>query len=64
MCITDYINYRRITLAAERLRAGASTAEVAGECGFNSETYFITMFKRTMGFTPRQYVQNLRRDPS
>lgn len=29
--------------------------DIAQDCGFNSETYFIRMFKRRFGMTPTQY---------
>lgn len=57
ICITDYITYRRLSQAASRLRAGESVADTARSCGFNSDAYFITSFKRVFGCTPRQYAR-------
>lgn len=36
-----------------------SNAKIADMCGFNSETYFITIFKKNFGVSPKQYKSNL-----
>lgn len=36
-----------------------SNAKIAALCGFNSETYFITIFKKNFGISPKQYKLNL-----
>ena len=39
-------------------RHDLSIKEIAGECGFNSETYFFPFFKKHVGVTPVEYRRN------
>ncbi len=57
--LNEYITYRRMTHAVELLRKGLSIVEVSGLCGFHSDTYFITIFKRNFGITPKKYMKIL-----
>lgn len=53
----DYLNYYRIECAREQLSTTDTTiTEVALNCGFNDISYFIKIFKKYMGITPKQYV--------
>ena len=56
--IQDYIIFRRLSHAIELIHAGYKIGEAARLSGFNSETYFITIFKRRVGVTPYQYRQS------
>lgn len=54
----DYLNHHRIEAARTLLAQGAANAtEVAYECGFNDLSYFIRVFKRYAGVTPKQYAK-------
>jgi AraC-like DNA-binding protein len=48
----QYVTDWRMQLARNRLRDGASVAEVAGELGYRSEAAFSRAFKRVMGMPP------------
>jgi AraC-like DNA-binding protein len=48
----QYVTDWRMQLARNRLRDGASVAEVAGELGYRSEAAFSRAFKRVMGMSP------------
>lgn len=53
----NYLNYYRIECAREQLLTTDTTiTEVALNCGFNDISYFIKIFKKYMGITPKQYV--------
>jgi AraC-like DNA-binding protein len=45
----------RLEKAKPKLLAGTSAAQVALELGFNSQSHFITQFKRWTGVTPSHY---------
>lgn len=55
----DYLNRHRIDVAQARLAAGHhNITEIAFECGFNDLSYFIRVFKKYVGTTPKQYILN------
>jgi AraC-like DNA-binding protein len=52
----DYINNERIKLAKQLLgNPQNSVNSVSIQCGFNDVNYFIRLFKKTEGITPRAY---------
>lgn len=52
----EYVQRRRITLAAELLRTThRQVTDIALECGFSSVSYFIKQFKSIVGCTPAGY---------
>lgn len=52
----EYVQRRRITLAAELLRTThRQVTDIALECGFSSVSYFIKQFKGVVGCTPAAY---------
>lgn len=54
----EYLNYYRIESACEQLiTTDYSITEVALNCGFNDVSYFIKMFKKHRGITPKQYIK-------
>jgi AraC family transcriptional regulator len=56
----DYINQQRIALASKLLRTtSACLADVSVQCGFNSLTYFMKLFRRQTGLSPTQYRKQL-----
>lgn len=54
---TEYVNQRRIDRAKEILYAEPNTriSEIAHRVGFESDSYFSTVFRRMEGVSPRQY---------
>ena len=52
----DYLTNRRIERAKVLIAQGrVPLAEIARLCGFSSQAYFTTWFKRAVGTTPRAY---------
>lgn len=52
----DYLNYYRIECACEMLTTkNISVKETAISCGFNDESYFIKIFHKYKGITPKQF---------
>lgn len=59
------VNGYRVGEACRRLReeAGERTytiESIAAECGFKSRTNFSTIFKKSTGLSPREYLQMAR----
>ena len=52
----EYITAYRIEAACEMLLAGATVTDTALTCGFNDLSYFIYVFKKQMGISPKQYA--------
>lgn len=63
--LTDYIhqvrNRRAITLINS---SSLSITTVAASCGYNDINYFIRMFKREYGMSPKQYQKSILKDLS
>lgn len=56
----EYLNYYRIERACYELSLGElSVTEVGYNCGFHDTSYFIRIFKREKGVTPRTYQKEL-----
>jgi AraC-like DNA-binding protein len=52
----DYMMYRRVELAKEKLRTGdLSVTSIAMELGFSTSAYFTAVFRKRTGLTPSQY---------
>ena len=62
--IAAHIRKLRITKAKELLtsRPDLPIREVAFQCGFADYNYFITVFKRMTGLSPKQYCQQAKQD--
>lgn len=53
---TAYINRQRLDVAANLLAHGdGRIVDIASDVGFESLSYFYTLFKRRFGMTPRQF---------
>jgi AraC-like DNA-binding protein len=53
----DFIRSIRLKQAAKQLAAGGrSVADVTYACGFSSAATFSTLFKKTFGISPRDYM--------
>jgi AraC-like DNA-binding protein len=60
-----YLTRLRMLLAVEKLRRPrTSTAQVAEEVGYTSESAFNVAFKRTIGRTPRRQTREAERTPA
>jgi AraC-like DNA-binding protein len=46
----------RLISAMQRLVAGEAVTTVALECGYNSPSAFIAMFRNQLGMTPTRYL--------
>ncbi len=53
--IKQYLQYKKISGAKIMLAGGASVTDVCFECGFNSCSHFISVFKEATGVTPNKY---------
>ena len=54
----DYLNYYRIECACEMLSTkNISIKETALTCGFSDESYFIKIFHKYKGITPKQFIK-------
>ncbi|MCL2035270.1 MAG: helix-turn-helix domain-containing protein [Oscillospiraceae bacterium] len=53
--IPEYINCRRVEYASTLLRRGYSVQEVSMACGFETSSYFSTVFRRLTGRSPSDY---------
>ena len=58
MTFKHYLNRTRVNQAEKMLcRGSASVSEVATRCGYNSISYFISVYKNITGKTPYQSLQ-------
>ncbi|MDD6144451.1 MAG: AraC family transcriptional regulator [bacterium] len=56
---SEYLNNRRVEKAKELLcSTHLSVNEISARVGFQSNTYFITIFKKSTGMTPNSYRRN------
>lgn len=53
----NYVNNLRIRHACSLLANGTSVATVSESCGFDNASYFIQLFKKTIGITPKAYAK-------
>ncbi len=51
----NYVNHLRIQHACRLLSSGHSVSSACSECGFYNLSYFIQLFKSTVGVTPKAY---------
>lgn len=51
----DYLNYYRVERACQLLASSGTVTEAAYRCGFNDSSYFVKIFKKYKGITPKQY---------
>lgn len=59
---TDYLRNKRLARAIELLRQKRiSNDEIARLCGFSSGAYFISVFKKQYGMTPKKYIERYSR---
>lgn len=58
----NYVNNLRIQHACDLLKNGGSVSDVCSECGFDNLSYFIQLFKKITGVTPKAYSFGIK-DP-
>jgi len=57
----EYINQERIKLAKKLLsEEGCNIADVSDRCGFSDPNYFIRLFKKEEGITPKNYQRCIK----
>ncbi len=56
----SYLNGVRISAACKMLKNGASVTEAAEKCGFSDVPYFVQLFKKIKGITPKRYAGEVR----
>ena len=56
----EYIKQLRLTHSIRLLKQGEfSLDEIAKRCGFNSKSYYIAIFRKQYGITPKKYKEQL-----
>jgi AraC-like DNA-binding protein len=61
MTLTDFVNLKRLEHARHLLNGSAMyIEEVAEYCGYQDMNYFIRLFKRKYGKTPKKYRDEIR----
>ncbi len=61
LSISDYILQKRIVLAKKLLvQTDRSVSEIGNEVGYDATAYFIRLFKREVGKTPKEYRKDMR----
>jgi AraC-like DNA-binding protein len=53
-----YLQYRRVDLAKQLLREGATLADAAHGAGFADQSHFGRTFRKTVGLTPKQWLRS------
>jgi two-component system response regulator YesN len=56
--VVEYINWIRVEHAKQLIREGVKLNELSKCSGFNSDTYFYTVFKNSTGKTPKEYKED------
>ena len=56
----EYLNEKKLAVAAANLSAGMSVTKCGFECGVDSTSHFIRAFKAFYGVTPKQYSSEKR----
>lgn len=57
--MTEYINILRIQHACTMIDQGfESVSDISYQCGFSDAQYFSKVFKKNIGYSPREYIKN------
>lgn len=54
-----YLNNLKIHHACKMLKNGSNIIQACEDCGFDNVSYFIQLFKKTIGTTPKKYITML-----
>lgn len=57
----QYLNNLRVFHACKMLKKGYSLNEICDRCGFENMSYFIQLFKKIVGTTPKQYALEVQK---
>ena len=57
----EYITALRMETASKLLLAGNSVADTAFACGFRDVSYFISVFRKRVGVSPKQYIKGFEK---
>ena len=60
----EYLTKKRMIKAAELLRAGNSVLNVGLAVGYSDNSYFIKLFKKSLGISPQEYYAKIIIDKS
>lgn len=55
--LVQYITNQKVVAAKALLKKGYTVSEVAVRLSYNSDSHFISVFKRSTGITPKQYAK-------
>lgn len=55
--LIQYITNQKITAAKKMLKSGMSVTDVAMRLSYNSDSHFISIFKKMTGTTPKRYAK-------
>ncbi len=59
----EYLNYIRIRRASQALlTTDDSITQIAADCGFNGSNYFKDIFRKTTGYSPREFRRNAKQN--
>ena len=53
----EYLTSARISYASKLLQNGQSVKETCYMAGFENVSYFVQLFKKRLGVTPREYAR-------
>lgn len=53
----EYLNSVKISHACSLLKQNKTVETISYECGFENVSYFIQLFKKTLGITPKAYAK-------
>jgi signal transduction histidine kinase/CheY-like chemotaxis protein/AraC-like DNA-binding protein len=57
-----FLRELRLNKSKQKLQSGMGVTQVAYEVGFSSSSYFSACFKQVYGYTPSEYVVNVKKD--
>ena len=60
MTFNEYLNRYRIQAAVSMLRRGVPVHEAAAACGFSEYKYFNTVFRKYVGYSPKDFLAMLQ----
>lgn len=59
----EYLNYVRIRKASQALlTTDDSITQIAADCGFNGSNYFKDIFRKTTGYSPREFRKQTKKN--